>query len=99
MNTSTKDEVYYYINSIYVFPSLNELKKGNKMKRFMTTAILVASMSMAAGVALANGQNDTTDIRTFGAATSQNGQNDRVQSGSQDLGDYPTLHTYTGGKH
>ncbi|MDF7676652.1 hypothetical protein PT286_07905 [Neisseriaceae bacterium ESL0693] len=69
------------------------------MKRLMTTAILAASLSMTAGMALANAENDTTDIRNFGAAASQNGQNDNVQANSQDLGAYPTLRAYSHYKH
>ena len=65
----------------------------------MATAALAMSLSMTAGMALANGQNDTTDIRNFGTAAAQNGQNDHAQANAQDLGDYPTLHTYAGGNH
>lgn len=69
------------------------------MKKLMTSTILAASLSMCAGLALANSENDSTNIDNFSTTASQNGQNDRILAGSHDLGDYPTLHAYTGGNH
>lgn len=52
------------------------------MKKMASVLLLMASLSMAAGAAMANAMNDDTDINNFTQSTAQNGQN------------APTAHVY-----
>jgi hypothetical protein len=66
------------------------------MRKLISTALLATSLTMTAGFALANGNNDTTDIRTFSEATAQNGQNTHVSDSTPENTPYRTVDTYAG---
>ncbi|MCO6522760.1 MAG: hypothetical protein J6571_06195 [Snodgrassella sp.] len=66
------------------------------MKKLVSTALLAASLTMTAGFALANSNNDSTDIHNFSEATAQNGQNNHVSTSTPENTPYRTLDTYSG---
>lgn len=66
------------------------------MKKLVSTALLAASLTMTAGFALANSQNDTTDVRNFAESTAQNGQNTHVSDSNPENTPYRTVNTYAG---
>lgn len=73
------------------------------MKKIASVFLLAASLSMTAGVAMANAENDDTDINNFTQSTAQNGQNslnsqnnDHVYGNSSSGAAYHDLNEYRG---
>ncbi|PIT12259.1 hypothetical protein [Snodgrassella alvi] len=66
------------------------------MRKLVSTALLAVSLTMTAGFALANSNNDTTDIRHFSEATAQNGQNTHISASTPENTPYRTVNTYAG---
>lgn len=69
------------------------------MRKIASILLVAASFSMTAGVAMANQENDDTDINNFTQSTAQNGQNDsthRVYGNPSSGRAYHDLNEYTG---
>nr|WP_303803461.1 hypothetical protein [Snodgrassella alvi] len=67
------------------------------MKKIASVFLLAASLSMTAGIAMANAENDDTDINNFTQSTAQNGQNTNHVYGNPSSGaPYHDLNGYRG---
>lgn len=66
------------------------------MKKMASALLLAASLTMTAGVAMANAMNDDTDIQNFTQSTAQNGQNTHFYGNPSSGKAYNDLNTYGG---